>query len=98
MPHPDPLSVRSPSELDLGAAGVGTVIWATGFGGDLRYLGVPVLDEFGAPIHEHGVANVPGVFFLGFPWLWTRKSGIILGVHEDASFIADRVAERLAAS
>jgi putative flavoprotein involved in K+ transport len=97
-PHPDPLSVHSPSELDLGAAGVAAVIWATGFGGDLRYLGMPVLGVSGAPIHERGVAEVPGVFFAGFPWLWTRKSGIIFGVDEDTSFIADRVADRLAVS
>jgi putative flavoprotein involved in K+ transport len=96
-PHPDPLSVRSPSELDFGMAGVSTVIWATGFGGDLSYLDAPVLDEHGVPVHEHGVAKVPGIFFVGFPWLWTRKSGIILGVDEDATFIADRVADRLAA-
>jgi putative flavoprotein involved in K+ transport len=95
-PHPDPLSVRSPSELDLRVAGVGTVIWATGFGGDLSYLDAPVLDERGVPMHEHGVAKFPGIFFVGFPWLWTRKSGIILGVDEDAAFIADRVADRLA--
>jgi putative flavoprotein involved in K+ transport len=98
VPHPDPLSVRSSSELDLGVAGVGTVIWATGFGGDLTYLDAPVLDGHGLPIHEHGVAKVPGIFFVGFPWLWTRKSGIILGVDEDAAFIADRVADRLAMS
>jgi putative flavoprotein involved in K+ transport len=98
VPHPDPLSVRSPSELDLGVAGVSTVIWATGFGGDLSYLDGPLLDEHGVPIHEHGVAKVPGIFFVGFPWLWTRKSGIILGVDEDAAFIADRVADRLAMS
>ena len=55
-----------------------------------------MLDEHGGPIHEHGVAKVPGIFFVGFPWLWTRKSGIILGVDEDAAFIADRVADRLA--
>jgi putative flavoprotein involved in K+ transport len=93
-PHPDPMSVRSPRELDLDAAGVGTVVWATGFGGDLGYLGVPVIDDSGAPIHQRGVAEVPGIFFLGFPWLHTRKSGIIFGVDEDASYIADRVADR----
>jgi putative flavoprotein involved in K+ transport len=98
VPHPDPVSVRTPSELDLSTAGVGTVIWATGFSGDLSYLDVPVLDEHAAPIHERGVAKVPGIFFVGFPWLWTRKSGIILGVDEDTAFIADRVADRLAKS
>jgi putative flavoprotein involved in K+ transport len=95
VPHPDPASIRSPSELDLDLAGVGSVVWATGFGGDLRYLGVPVIDERDEPVHERGVSNVPGIYFLGFPWLSSRKSGIILGVDEDAAFIADRVAERL---
>ncbi len=93
--HPDPMSVRSPRELHLEAVGIGSVVWATGFGGDFGYLQVPVLDEGGAPIHQRGVSNVPGIYFLGFPWLSTRKSGIILGVDEDAAFIANRVAERL---
>jgi putative flavoprotein involved in K+ transport len=96
MPHPDPMSVRSPSEIDLGGAGVGTIIWATGFGGDLGFLDGPLVDEQGAPVHEHGVGRVRGVYFVGFPWHWTRKSGIILGVDEDAGYIADHVAQRLA--
>jgi len=96
VPHPDPSSVHSPRELDLEAAGIGSVIWTTGFTGDLGYLGVPVLDDHGLPVHDRGVAKVPGIYFLGFPWLSRRKSGIIHGVDEDAAFIADRVAERLA--
>lgn len=97
-PHPDPMSVRSPRELDLDSAGVGTVVWATGFGGDLGYLGVPVFDERGTPVHQRGVAEVPGIYFLGFPWLSTRKSGIILGIDEDSAYIADRVADRRAST
>lgn len=96
VPHPDPTSVRTPSAIDLEAAGIGTVIWATGFGGDLAYLRMPVFDEAGAPAHQRGVAAIPGIYFLGFPWLWTRKSGIIPGVDEDAAYLADRIAERLA--
>ena len=97
-PHPDPMSVRSPEELDLGRSGIGSVVWATGFGGDLGYLRVPVLDEEAQPIHTRGVSTVPGIYFLGFPWLWTRKSGIIVGIDEDAAFLADRVSERLASA
>ena len=97
-PHPDPMSVRSPAELDLGRSGIGSVVWATGFGGDLGYLRVPVLDEEAQPIHTRGVSTVPGIYFLGFPWLWTRKSGIIVGIDEDAAFLADRVSERLASA
>lgn len=95
VPHPDPASVRSPRELDVGAAGVGSVIWTTGFGGDLRYLGVPVLDEHDTPVHARGVTKVPGIYFLGLPWLSTRRSAIIFGVDEDAAYVADRIAERL---
>lgn len=97
MPHPDPMSVRSPRELDLDAAGIGSVVWATGFGGDLAYLPSRVFDPSGVPAHERGVTTAPGIYVLGIPWLWTRKSGIILGGDEDGAFIADRVAERLAA-
>jgi putative flavoprotein involved in K+ transport len=90
------MSVRSPAEIHLDTAGVRAVVWATGFGGDLGYLHLPVFDEHAAPVHDHGVARVPGIYFVGFPWLATRKSGIIFGVDEDTAFIADRVAERLA--
>ncbi len=50
-PHPDPDSVRSPQTLDLDAAGVGTVIWATGVGGEFGWLRLPVLDDRGSPVH-----------------------------------------------
>ena len=37
-----------------------------------------------------------GLYFIGFPWLNTRKSGIIYGVEEDANFIANTLREQLA--
>ena len=95
-PHSDPSSVRSPRELDLESAGIGTVVWATGFGGDLGYLPTPAVDERGAPVHVRGVAEVPGIYFLGFPWLSARRSGVIFGIDQDAGYIADQVASRLA--
>ncbi len=94
-PHPDPGSVRSPTELDLDAAGIASVVWATGFGGEFGYLELPVLDDQGRPVHDRGAAPVPGIRFLGFPWLTKRKSGIIHGVGEDASIAADRIAASL---
>ncbi len=97
-PHPDPLAVKSQSVLDLVASGVATVVWATGFGGDLGYLGVPVLDERGTSIDQRGVAPVTGIYFLGSGGCETRKSGIMPGVDEDARFIADRVADQLHAA
>ncbi len=82
------------TQLDLAAAGVATVIWCTGFTSNLGWLDVPVLDDNGRPIHSRGVSPVPGLFFLGFPWLHTRKSGIIFGIDEDARHITEAILSR----
>ena len=47
-------------------------------------------------MHEEGVSAAPGLYFLGFPWLRNRKSGIIYGIADDAAHIADAIARRLA--
>jgi putative flavoprotein involved in K+ transport len=95
-PHPDPLAVHSPAELDLRAAGVRTVVWTTGFSGAFPYLPAAALDGRGGPVHDRGVGPLPGLFHVGYPWLTKRKSGVIGGVDEDGAAIADRVAQRLA--
>lgn len=82
------------TELDLTAAGVGSVIWCTGFTADFDWLHAGVTDGNGRPIHERGISPVPGIYFLGFPWLHSRKSGIIYGIDQDARFIADTIAAR----
>jgi putative flavoprotein involved in K+ transport len=38
------------------------------------------------------VGRVPGVYFLGLPWLTRRGSAFIWGVWHDAKFIADQIA------
>jgi putative flavoprotein involved in K+ transport len=83
------------TELDLTAAGVGTVIWCTGFTGDFGWIDAPAFKSDGTPIHDRGVSAVPGLYFLGFPWLYKRKSGIILGIDEDAAHLASVIADRL---
>ena len=96
-PHPDPASIHSPAELDLDRAGIGAVVWATGFRGDFSYLPRAAVGDDGQPIHERGVAAVPGLFFVGFPWLTKQKSGIVNGVGEDAERIAGHIARRVPA-
>jgi putative flavoprotein involved in K+ transport len=96
VPHPDPTAVRSPAHLDLEVAGIGSVVWTTGFGGAFGYLPAAALDDRGVPIHDRGVAPVPGIYMLGFPWLTKRKSGIIPGVWDDAATVAGHVAEHVA--
>jgi len=89
---PDPDCVTEPVRaLDLAAAGITTVLWATGFTTDYSWLKVDALDEHGRPRHRRGVSSEPGVYFLGLPWLSRRGSSFIWGVWHDARFIADQI-------
>lgn len=97
-PHPDPGAVRSPDSLDLRAAGVGTVVWATGVRGDFGWLPRNALDDVGEPRHEAGVSPLAGLFCLGFPWLTRRGSGVINGADADAALIAGHVVRRAEAA
>jgi putative flavoprotein involved in K+ transport len=83
-------------ELDLRAAGITSIIWATGFGNDYDWLKLPLLDERGEPLHERGVTQFPGIYFLGLRWLYKRKSGFLSfgGPAEDATYLAEQIATR----
>lgn len=103
-PESDPIDeVRSdagthaPAELDLKAAGITTVVWATGYGFGYSWVHLPVLDEYGFPVQQRGVTRFPGLYFLGMNFLYNRKSGILLGVGEDAAHIAATIAATIAA-
>ena len=43
---------------------------------------------------KSGVTAYPGLYFLGIPWLHSRKSGILFGVGDDAAYLAERIAAR----
>jgi len=89
---PEPECVSQPLlALDLAAAGVGTIIWATGFSQDYSWLKVDAFDDEGRPVHQRGVSPEPGVYFLGLPWLSRRGSSFIWGVWHDAKFLADQI-------
>ncbi|MFD5050036.1 flavin-containing monooxygenase [Streptomyces tendae] len=92
---PDPTCVTDPRlELDLAEAGVTSIVWATGFAADYGWLEVDTFDERGRPRHRRGVAEEPGVYFLGLPWLSRRGSSFIWGVWHDARYVADHMATR----
>ncbi|WP_355661337.1 flavin-containing monooxygenase [Halomonas salifodinae] len=89
----DPACVREPLlELDLAEAGITTIVWATGFSVDYRWLKVDAFDDNGKPQHQRGVSREPGVYFVGLPWLSRRGSSFIWGVWHDAKHIADHIA------
>lgn len=83
--------------LDLDEAGITSIIWCIGFRPDFSWLDAPVFNGRGDPKHHRGVTGVPGVYFLGLPWLHTWGSGRFSGVARDAAFVADRIVERLSA-
>ena len=89
---PDPACMTDPlRSLDLAGAGIGTVIWATGFRVDYSWLELDIFDAEGRPRHQRGVAPEPGVYFLGLPWQSRRGSSFIWGVWHDARYIADQI-------
>lgn len=94
MPDPQGECVSPLRRLDLLGAKVSTIIWATGFTGDFSWIHLPILDTEGRPFHVRGVSPVPGLYFIGFPWLNSRKSGLIYGISEDAGHIADTIAKQ----
>jgi len=80
------------TELDLARAEISTIIWATGFAWDFSWIRLPIFDEWGYPVQDRGVTQYPGLYFLGLPWLHKRKSGLFLGVGEDAEHLAEHMA------
>jgi putative flavoprotein involved in K+ transport len=101
MPLQEPFEPTWPSAvavtqttLDLQAAGIDTVIWATGFTRRYPWLRVPVLDDRGEIRQRMGITPLPGLFVLGMHFQRRRKSAFIDGVGDDAAFLADRIAGR----
>ncbi|MET0399585.1 MAG: NAD(P)/FAD-dependent oxidoreductase [Longimicrobiaceae bacterium] len=68
------------------------VVWATGFRAEYGWIQAPVLGARGAPVQRRGVMQVPGLYFLGLPWMHTRGSALIGWVGRDAAYLADRIA------
>jgi putative flavoprotein involved in K+ transport len=93
--NPDPpFLLHSLQHLDLHAAGIGAVIWATGYRLDFGWIDVPVLDALGQPVHRGGITNVPGMYFLDLQWLSKMNSSFLSGVGDDAARLADHIAAR----
>ena len=81
-------------ELDLNKAGVTSIVWATGYAVDYKWLDVDVFDDHGKPLHQRGVTDEPGIYFLGLPWQSRRGSAFIWGVWHDAKYLADHIAKQ----
>jgi putative flavoprotein involved in K+ transport len=93
--EPIPACVVDPiRQLDLGGAGITSIVWATGYALDFGWLKVDAFDQKGRPVHRRGVSEVPGLYFIGLPWLSRRASAFIWGAWTDAKYLAGHIAAR----
>jgi putative flavoprotein involved in K+ transport len=81
-------------ELDLRAAGIRTVVWATGYRRNYPWLRMPVLDRHGDIRQRRGQTPVPGLYVLGQRFQHHRSSNFIGGVGRDATLVAEHIAGR----
>jgi putative flavoprotein involved in K+ transport len=84
-------------QLDLRAGEIRSIVWATGFAPDYRWLDVPVVDDKGRLRHNGGVVDSPGLYALGLPVLRRRRSTFICGIEDDARDVIDHLAGYLGA-
>lgn len=97
---PEPVSAIHPiMELNLGEAGINSVIWATGYRYAFGWVDLGVFAQRGdpperVPIHQRSVTGIPGAYFLGLPLLHKTKSSFLSGVGEDAAYLAEQIAAR----
>jgi len=85
-------SCASPiTSLDLKENHINTIIWSTGFDADYSYIKLPVFDSNGKLKHKDGIPIYPGLYFLGYPWLRSRKSPILFGIIVDVEFVVEKI-------
>jgi putative flavoprotein involved in K+ transport len=90
-----PIDLEPPTTLDLGAAGIGSVVWCTGYTGDFSWLDPVLLGRTGHPVHHGTAGGLPGLWYIGQRWLTHRSSGNFLGFPTDALTVATAVATAL---
>ncbi|QDA60505.1 flavin-containing monooxygenase [Hymenobacter jejuensis] len=70
------------------------VVWATGYAPDYNWIEAPIFDAQGSPKHYRGLASVPGLAFLGLPWLNSRSSALMGGAGRDARYVVEQLLKR----
>lgn len=89
----------SPRELDLQAAGIRSVVLATGFVAEWPWLDVPgALDAHGYPLGEFGVSPQPGLFFIGMHNLQRMSSSFLCNGGRDARDLLPAILQHLGRS
>jgi putative flavoprotein involved in K+ transport len=71
---------------------VANVVWCTGFRQDFSWIRLSVLDDEGRPRHRRGIVDsVPGLYFVGLPFLFSQSSDVLPNQGRDARYIAKHI-------
>lgn len=91
----DPYCLVHPQlEIDLAKEGISVVIWATGYSADFKWIKIDdAFEPTGRPIHAAGISCIPGLYFLGLPFLSRLGSAFIFGVWDDAKRLGEQIAQ-----
>ncbi len=92
LPAPPPFAAEPPDSIELGS--LAAVVVTSGFRPDYRrwVRFAEAFDEMGFPIQADGTSTVvPGLHFMGVPFLRKRTSATLLGVGEDAQVLVERM-------
>jgi putative flavoprotein involved in K+ transport len=72
---------------------VSNVIWCTGYRPDFSWVDLPLPTHRGWPVQDRGIVDsVPGLYFVGLPFLYSLSSALLGGVGRDARHIVEYIA------
>jgi cation diffusion facilitator CzcD-associated flavoprotein CzcO len=60
-------------------------------GFDFSWVQFPIWDDFGYPVQQRRITDQPGLYFVGLHWLHTIKSGLLMGVGDDAAHVVEHI-------
>jgi putative flavoprotein involved in K+ transport len=81
------------TQLNLKSAGITSIIWAMGYAFDFSLVKLPAFDGDGFPAQQRGVTDYPGLYFVGLPWLYGQKSGLLIGVGEQVKHVVSHISD-----
>lgn len=74
---------------------VKNIVWATGFRPNLGWIQLPVVGADGWPMQARGVVpSVPGLYFIGLPFLYSAAPSLLGGVGRDAAYLVECMASQ----
>jgi putative flavoprotein involved in K+ transport len=82
---------NEPTELNFADNDITSIVWCIGFHPDFKFIKLPVFNMRGFPETDRGVTEIPGLYFLGLPWMHTWGSARFSGIGEDADYIAAKI-------